>query len=115
MVDDVESADNGLFVGELTVAFRESVEAGKKQGLIDPELDRAVIQEGDYLARRIDAAAVAGDVDDLNRVLYLTPHLKNTFRELLITPASRGVEPVEEVRSAVDVKLDSIRADLKAV
>lgn len=83
--------------------------ASKDMAWLTPA-DQAAVELARVYARRIDAATLSGDGQEVTKALYLGPHLLNTLRALGGTPDERmkmlaSQEKPEEVDS-----IDSLRS-----
>lgn len=79
-------------MGDLREAFDESVRSSRVLSLT---IDAGLIEAGRKIADQIDWATENASGQDLTKALYLMPHLVNILREMLATPAARGVEKRE--------------------
>lgn len=79
-------AHPGVDAHALREAFNRSASTSKQ--LVDG-LDDAIIEAGRTTVSHIDKVLATGTDYEKTKALYLLPHVMNTLREMLATPASR--------------------------
>ncbi len=99
--------------GELTEAFRKTVEASSE---LDLERDAALIKAGEQISKRIDHALTTGTQIEGTKALYLIPHLNNILQQMNATPAARSAAQTGQVPEQSKIaKLKAHHAKLRVV
>lgn len=85
----------------MTAAERQPLRAALDRSIsgstVIQDTDELVVEAARMLADHLDNAVNTLTGPDLTKALYLTPHLLNVTRELLLSPASRIAAKIADV------------------